>query len=158
MNRITIGLAGDGWAPATTARYYAERDGGDDYAFGSSPVEALTKLEARQNDVAQNFDRDLADEIAFLALGAAEYIRGQSGIDFGKHGGYMGLIGEVIRHAPMLAAYWKRMAPTDFGGVWLYDVTERFGREWAEEVLHPSHDSPSQRLECIIEDELEKWR
>lgn len=43
-------------------------------------------------------------------------------------------------------------------GVWLHDVTERFGREWVAEILHPSHDSPSQRLECIIEDELEKWR
>jgi len=101
-------------------------------------------------------DKDLADEIAFLALGAAEHIRENGPFDLRKHEGYMGLIDKVISHAPILAERWQRVG-ADFEGVWLYDVTERFGREWAETLLNEVDEEPKQRLDYIIDDEMEKW-
>ena len=102
------------------------------------------------------FNRDLADEIAYLALGAAEYIRENGPFDLRKHEGHMGFISKVISHAPMLAERWRQVG-SDFEGVWLYDVTERFGREWAETLLDEVDEEPKQRLDYIINDEMEKW-
>ncbi|MBZ0222036.1 MAG: hypothetical protein K8F35_03315 [Dokdonella sp.] len=157
MKNITIGRAGSDWAPAAAARYYAQRGDGEEYAFGPTPAEALARLQAREAAGVANFDKSLAEEVAFLALGAANVLRDQPSVKLDAFGGYMGFIGEVIRHAPLLAAYWKRMGDDGFDGVWLYDVTERFGREWAEGLIAGSTQCPTAHLECIIRDELEKW-
>lgn len=157
MNEITIGRLGPDWKPSSVARYYAERGNDGDYAFGSTPVEALVRLEAREAAAKSKFDGDLAEEIAFLALGADEFLKEHRSTNLGSCGGYMGFIAEVIRHAPMLAEYSKHAVEDGFGGVWLYDVTQRFGREWAREVSAGSDESPEGRLECIIADEMEKW-
>ncbi len=158
MKNITIGLAGPNWKLAATARYYAERGDGEEYAFGTTPIEALAKLEKREATVNSKFDQDLAEEVAFLALGAADFLKDHRGTDLDAHGGYVGFIGEVIRHAPMLADRWHRLDGSDFCGVWLYDVTERFGREWAEGLFSGTDENPAERLDCIIEDEMGKWQ
>ncbi|MCX7562250.1 hypothetical protein OS176_01625 [Xanthomonadaceae bacterium XH05] len=157
MKNITIGLVGPDWEPRAATRYYAERSGSGEYAFGSTPAEALAQLEAREAAIATGFDEGLAEEIAFLALGVADFLSGRRDAGINAHGDYMRIIGEVIRQAPLLVEYWKRVEVNGFGGVWLYDVTRRFGQEWAEEVLAGSNQSPAERLECIIEDEIEKW-
>lgn len=157
MKSITIGLVGTDWKVAARARYYAERGNGKDLAFGMTPTEALARLEQREAATNSNPRQESADEVAFLALGAADALRDHRNADLRKFGGYMGLISEVISCAPLLAKRWSQMQTGEFGGVWLYDVTERFGREWAEEILNGTEENPSDRLECIIADEMEKW-
>ncbi|CAM5319243.1 hypothetical protein [Rhodanobacter lindaniclasticus] len=158
MKDITIELAGPDWRTAAKARYYAGRGRGEEYAFGSTPVEALTKLEEREVSPPPKFDVTPAEEIAFLALGAEDFLKEHRGACLDSYDGYMGLIGEVIRHAPMLSDRWARVNPEEFGGVWLYDVTERFGREWAEELFHRTGVSPASQLKSIIEDEMVRWQ
>jgi len=157
MKNITIGLVGPDWSPAAAAHYYAERGSGEEYAFGPTPAEALARLEAREAAIIPKFDKVLAEEVAFLALGAADFLDDHRNVNLDAWGGYMGFIGEVTRHAPMLAEYWERMGADGYSGVWLYDVTERFGREWAEELFAGSDESPAEGLELIIDDEMEKW-
>lgn len=157
MSNITIGLTGTDWRVAATARYYAERGNGKEFAFGMTPAQALARLEERETLANPRFDQNLVEEIAFLALGAAEFLREHRSSNLDKFNGYMGLIGEVTRCAPLLARRWSQMEVGEFDGVWLYDVTERFGREWAEELLADTKESPSERLECIIANEMEKW-
>lgn len=158
MKDITIGRVSPDWRTAAKARYYAERGRGEEYAFGSTPAEALTKLEEREASSPPKFDETLAEEIAFLALGAADTLKEHRGESLDAYDGYMGFIGEVIRHAPLLSERWRRLDAEEFGGVWLYDVTERFGREWAEELLNGMSVSPEDQLEYIIVDEMEKWQ
>jgi len=158
MKNITIGLTGPNWQAAAKARFYAERGDGDEYAFGTTPADALAKLEKREAAACHTLDESLAEEIAFLALGAADALKEHRGESLDAYDGYMGFIGEIIRHAPLLSERWRRMDVEEFGGVWLYDVTERFGREWAEELLNGTGISPAEQLESIIEDEMEKWR
>jgi hypothetical protein len=122
-----------------------------------TPSEALTRLEEREASANPKFQQDWAEEIAFLALGTANHLREHPEADLRKFGGYMGLISEVIRCAPLLLNRWSELETGEFGGVWLYDVTERFGREWAEELLSGKMESPIDRLEYIIADEIEKW-
>lgn len=157
MKNITIGTVDSNWKPVATARYYAERGDGEEYAIGATPAEALARLEAREATASAKFDEDLAEEIAFLALGAADFLAEHPGTSLGAYDGYMGFIGQVIRHAPMLAERWRRMDEGEFDGVWLYDVTERFGREWAEEMIAGTDETPADRLEYIIDDEMAKW-
>lgn len=157
MNSITIDLISADWKVAASARYYAERGNGEEFAFGMTPSEALARLEEREASANRKFQQDRAEEIAFLALGAANHLRQHPEANLSKFGGYMGLISEVIRCAPLLLSRWSEMEAGEFGGVWLYDVTERFGREWAEELLSGTTESPSDRLEYIIADEMEKW-
>ena len=155
MNKITIGRIDD-WKPTASASYYAQRGEGDEYAFGKTTAEALANLEKREAAVAQNFDIGLAEEIAFIALGAAEFLRDHKGRDLCDFGGYMGFISEVIQHAPVLTARWQELRD-EFSGVWLYDVTERFGREWAEALLNGNTEKPMEFLEYVITDEMSKW-
>lgn len=157
MKNITIGQVGAAWSVASSARYYAERGDGEDYAFGATTAEALANLTQRETAKAAKFDENMCEEVAFLALGAAEHFRERRDTDLTRFGGYMGLITEVIRHAPLLERRWGQMGDGEFDGVWLYDVTERFGREWAESLLDGRAESPEDRLECIIADELNKW-
>lgn len=157
MKNITIGQVGAEWSVASSGRYYAQRGEGEDYAFGATPAEALASLTQREAAKVAKFDEDLCEEVAFLALGAAEYLRGRKDARLDKFGGYMGLITEVIRCAPLLELRWGQMDIGEFDGVWLYDVTERFGREWAEALLDGCTESPEERLECIIADEMDKW-
>lgn len=154
MKSITIGLAGPDWRTAANARYYAERGSGEEYAFGATPIDALIRLEKREAATAQKFDETLAEEIAFLALGAENFLKDHRGASLDSYGGYLGFIGEVIRHAPMLSERWRRIEIDEFDGVWLYDVTEKFGREWAEELFNKTGASPQALLESIIEDEM----
>lgn len=158
MKNITIGPVGPNWRAAASAHYYAERGDGEEYAFGTTPADALAKLEKRETATSAKFDESLAEEIAFLALGAADVLKEHRGESLDAYDGYMGFIGEVIRHAPMLSERWRRMDAEEFSGVWLYDVTERFGREWAEELLNGTGLNPEEQLECIIVDEVEKWQ
>jgi hypothetical protein len=158
MKHITIGPAGPNWRAAAKARYYAERGDGEEYAFGTTPAAALAKLEQREAIARREIDESLAEEIAFLALGAADALKEHRGISLDAYNGYMGFIGEVIRHASLLSERWRRMDVEEFSGVWLYDVTERFGREWAEELLTGTGVSPEEQLESIIIDEMEKWQ
>lgn len=157
MKNITIGLVGPTWRPKKAATYYAERGEGGDYAFGETPFEALTKLESREARSRQCVSQETDEEIAFLALGAADFLKGHKDAELYAFNGYMGFIGEVICHAPMLASRWRKMDGA-FGGVWLYDITERFGREWAEIIFSGEADDPEVLLDSIIEDEMEKWR
>ena len=142
---------------ASSAHFYAERGDGEDYAFGPTPAEALANLTRREAAKVAKFDEDLCEEVAFLALGAAEHLREQQDADLSRFGGYMGLIAEVIRCAPLLERRWRQMNVGEFDGVWLYDVTERFGREWAESLLENCTESPEDHLEYIIADEMGKW-
>ena len=131
MKNITIGPTGPHCRVVAQARYYAERGEGEEYAFGTTPADALAKLEKREATADCQFDESLAEEIAFLALGAADVLKERRGESLDEYGGYMGFIGEVIRHAPLLSERWRRMNAEEFSGVWFYDVTERLGREWA---------------------------
>ncbi|TAM32730.1 MAG: hypothetical protein EPN68_02525 [Rhodanobacter sp.] len=158
MKSITIGLTSPTWRPAAKARYYAERGDGEEYAFGATPAEALARLEKREAGVTPKVDKTLAEEIAFLALGAENFLKEHSDARLDLYDGYQGFIGEVIRHAPMLSERWRRMETDEFGGAWLYDVTERFGREWAEELFNQTGTSPASQLESIIKDEMDKWQ
>ncbi len=155
MNKITIGQTDD-WKPTASASYYAQRGEGGEYAFGKTTAEALANLEKREAAVAQKFDIGLAEEIAFIALGAAECLRDHKGRDLCDFGGYMGFISDVIQHAPVLTARWQELRD-EFSGVWLYDVTERFGREWAEALLNGNTEKPMEFLEYVITDEMSKW-
>lgn len=157
MNNITIGLAGPAWRPKKGATYYAERGEGGDYAFGETPVEALTKLESREAAVFRSSSQGTDEEVAFLALGAADFLKDHKDAELYAFNGYMGFISEVIRHAPMLVSRRRTMSDA-FGGVWLYDITERFGREWAEIIFSGGTGDPEARLDSIIEDEMEQWR
>lgn len=157
MDNITIGVVGPNWRPVEVSRFYAQRVGSGEYAFGATPADALRQLELRESAVDLRFDEDLAAEIAFLTLGAAAFLRGFDGINLDVFGGYMGFVGEITRHAPMLVEQWKTAESAGFDGVWLYDVTERFGREWAEAVFTRVSENPVDRLQCIIDDEMKKW-
>jgi hypothetical protein len=157
MKTITIGQVGAEWKVSAAAHYYAERGDGEEYAFGATPAEALANLTQRETARLAKYDENLAEEVAFLALGAAGYLRENRDANLDKVEGYMGLISEVIRCAPLLERRWAQMDAGEFGGVWLYDVTERFGREWAESLLDDGGESPEERLECIIADEMNKW-
>lgn len=154
MKNITIGSTGPSWRAAAKARFYAERGEGEEYAFGTTPADALAKLEMREAAAFFKFDESLAEEIAFLALGAADTLKEHHGESLDAYNGYMGFIGKIICHAPLLSERWRRMGVEEFGGVWLYDVTERFGREWAEELLNGADVCPAELLEHIIEDEM----
>ncbi|MGB4857926.1 MAG: hypothetical protein WBP11_01225 [Dokdonella sp.] len=158
MKNITIGPVDPNWKVAATAHYFAERGGGEEYAFGGTPAEALDNLEKREAAVTREFDEGSAEEVAFLALGAADFFRENPSINLDSYDGYIGFIGEVTRHAPMLSKRWQQMRCGEFGGVWLYDVTQRFGREWAEELINATGVSAAEQLDYIIEDEMEKWR
>lgn len=157
MKNITIGPLQRDWRVAATARYYAERGKGEDYAFGSTPADALAKLEQREAIRALKFDENQAEDIAFLAIGAANFLRTNQGVDLDWCDGYLGFIGLVVRHAPMLERRWRQMEAGSFGGVWPYDVTERFGYEWAEALLQGDDEPPEVLLESIIADEMERW-
>lgn len=156
MKSITIGRTGPNWRTAARARYYAERGDGEEYAFGTTPAEALARLEKREATITSKINQTLAEEIAFLALGAEDFLKEHRGAPLDSYDGYLGFIGEVICHAPMLSERWHRMEAAEFGGVWLYDVTERFGREWAEELFNKTGKSPARQLESILEDEMDK--
>lgn len=158
MTNITIGATGPDWRVAAKARYYAQRGDGEEYAFGTTPADALAKLETREAASRDAFDASLAEEIAFLALGAADALKAHRGESLDAYDGYMGFIGEVIRHAPLLSKRWRRMDAESFGGAWLYDVTERFGHVWAEELLRRTGASPADKLEAIVEEVLREWR
>jgi len=56
----------------------------------------------------------------------------------------------------MLSERWQRMEADEFGGDWFYDITERFCREWAEELFNKTGVSLESQLESIIDDEMEK--
>lgn len=157
MKNITIGVTEANRKLALSTRYYAERGDGDQCGFGMTPADALASLEKRERASHLKFDDDLSEEIAFLALGAGEYLRDVcSRTDLSSFGGYMGFISEVVRCAPLLLERWRHMTD-EFGGVWLYDVTERFGREWAQVLLESKVEKPEDFLECIIADEMQKW-
>jgi hypothetical protein len=150
MKNITIGLADSSWRTAAAACYYAERGDGEEYAFGATPVDALTKLEKREAAVSHKFDESLAEEVAFLALGAANVLQQHQGESLDSFGGYLGFMNDVIHHAPLLTERWKRMNADQFSGVWPYDVTEEFGRLLAEEMFNHTGATPSDLLESII--------
>ncbi len=157
MKNVTIGDTLANREAATLARYYAIREGETEYSYGASPADALANLEKRDNLAQLKLADDLSEEIAFLALGAGEHLREVSSPrDLDKFGGYMGVISEVVRCAPLLAKRSRQM-PDDFCGVWLYDITERFGREWSEALLEGNPSSPEEFLEYVIADELNKW-
>ena len=148
MKNITIGTVGSDWRAAASARFYAGRGDGGEYAFGATPVEALEKLEKREAITANG----LAEEIAFLALGAADAIREHRSESLDAFNGQLGLISEVIRLAPMVSERWRQIDLEQLSGVWLYDVTERFGRVWAENLLKNTGAAPAALLESIIAD------
>lgn len=157
MKNIVIGLTRPSWEVASSGRYYAQR-GGADYAFGSTPAEALEQLECREKETGFAHADDIADEIAFLALGAAEALRNRCGANLDAYGGHMGFIAEVTRHARMIEDRWNQLPTGEFEGVWLYDVAERFGHEWAEMLLDNAYENPADFLEYIVRDEMEKWQ
>lgn len=156
MTRITIGLTSADWEVAAAARYYAERGNGEEFGFGMTPSQALARLEERERLAYPEPSEGYAEEVAFLALGAANLLREWQNADLSQFGGYMGFIGEVIRCAPVLWKRWTQIDAVAFPGVWLYDVTERFGHEWAGVLLTGAKKNPSERLESIISDELKK--
>jgi len=156
MRNITIGLAGPDWHAAANARYYAERGDGEEYAFGATPADALAKLERRETAASATFDESLVEEVAFLVVGAVDFLNEHRGASLDTYDGYMGFIGQITRHAPMLAERWSRVNTEEFSAVWLYDVTERFGREWAEELFNGTDKNPASLLDSIIGDEMGK--
>lgn len=158
MKNITIGLAGPDWRAAAAARYYAERGDGEEYAFGTTPTEALAKLEARESAIAHRFNESLAEEVAFLALGAADVLEKHRGESLDSFDGYLGFMGDVVRHAPLLIERWKQIDTEEFSGVWPYDVTEEFGRALAEEMLNNTGARPTDLLESIINEAFENWQ
>jgi hypothetical protein len=157
MKNITIGLVGPDWKPAESALYYASRGDGEEYAFGVTPSEALSNLEKREASVLKSIEEDVFDDIAFLALGAASYLRKNNlDTDLSFIGGYMGLIRKVISYAPLLAQRWNKIGADGFDGVWLYDVTRRFGHDLAEAFLAKNDADPASILNLIISYELKK--
>lgn len=158
MKNVTIGDTQANWQAARLARYYAVRCDETEYSFGATPADALANLEKRDRTLQLAPDGELSEEIAFLALGAGEYLRRvYSPRDLDKFGGYMGIINEVVRCAPLLAARSRQLAG-DFDGVWLYDVTERFGRQWTEALLAGGSVRPEAVLEYVIADEMGKGK
>lgn len=158
MEKITIGLLDRDWCQLNSAIYYAQRGEVAEFGFGRTTSEALGNLESREAALQPKFDLELAEEAAFLALGAASYLHEeQKGRSLDAYGGYLGFISEVVSLVPILIHRWRRFPEGEFSGVWLYDVTERFGREWAQALLEGDVESPQDVLEYIISDELQKW-
>ena len=157
MKYFTIGLIGDERKLIASSRYFAQRGDGDEYAFGMTTTEALENLEKRESALAKEFDVALAEEIAFLALGVAECLRDQEERNLCRFCGHMGFISEVISQAPVLLQRWHQVPDGEFSGVWIYDITERFGREWAKALLDGEVGESTEFLERIIADEAEKW-
>lgn len=153
MVGITMGEMGERGCPSRHSPFFAMRGAGQDYAFGKTPTQALARLEAREAALANQATIGMAQECAFLAMGAAEQLRASGVSDLDEFGGQIGFLTEVIRHAPLLAKSWTQVKD-EFPGVWLYDVTERFGREWAGILLTDSDESAEERLRKIIEDEM----
>lgn len=154
METITIGRVSSAWKPLANALYYAQRGEGEEYAFGRTAAEALASLEKREAEGLVQFDRTYCEEVAFLALGAADSFREVDPPDLDRFGGYMGYIADVIRHAPMLMDRWQKVGPEGFGGTWLYEVTERFGREWGSVLLSEEDRRPADLLDQIIKEAL----
>ena len=117
-------------------------------------TEALANLEKREAASLPQFDRTFCEEVAFLALGAADSFREANPPDLEKFGGYTGFIADVIRHAPLLMDRWQKIGPEGFGGMWLYEVTERFGRDWANIILTDEDMRPADLLDHIIKEAL----
>ena len=155
MTKIAIKCI-ESWMVTHRYRYCAERGNGEEPAFGETPRQALERLEAREASSVGSCEMDLAAEVAFLTLGAYEAAKDQRRVDLSIHDGYMGFIENVICHAPMLARRWRAIERKGFDGVWLYDVTARFGQEWAKVLLRRSSESPEEILELIIDGEQGK--
>jgi len=128
MKNITIGHVDPNWRAAAKARYYAERGDGEEYAFGTTPADALAKLEKREAAAHCKFDESLAEEIAFLALGAADVLKNHRGESLDAYDGYMGFIGEVIRHAPPAI---RTLAPCECGGIRRRLAIRRHRKVWS---------------------------
>lgn len=154
MKNITIGLLRKESKLIAAQHYYAERGEGDEYAFGRTPAEALARLEQRETALIPKFDRNLAETITFLALGAADFLREEQGVNLNRHGGYMGFLNDVVCVAPLLEQRWSQMDSSEFPGVWLYDVVERFGYEWAKVVFEEDDKYPEILLDQIIATEM----
>lgn len=157
MKNITIGHIHSSWKSASSAHYYAERGDGDEYAFGKTPSDALLKLEQREAAIVAKFDKNMSEVVAFLAIGATEYLHQHRGTNLTAYGGYMGIINDVIQCAPLLERRWALMEVDEFNDVWLYDVVEWFGQKWTEALLHGEEEKPDVLLEEIIAAESEKW-
>ncbi len=155
MTRITIGRMDQDWENTDGTSYYARRGAGEEYGFGATPAEALAHLEAREATTSSRHHHNLDQEVAFLAIGAAGYLQDHPDARLDQHDGYLGLISEVISYAPMLSDAWEKIRPEDFPSVWLYDVTERFGRGWAENLLSSGNISASSLLQSIIKEALD---
>ena len=153
MDRITIGLIDHDWQTIAGNTFFAKRGAAGEFGFGKSAAEALKSLEDREALRSPTFDVTLAEEIAFLALGAADYLRHLREVDLYRHGGYMGLIAEIVSHAPMVLDRWNRISHGEFPGVWLYDVTERFGYELARLLLKGEQGNPADLLERLVIEE-----
>lgn len=111
----------------------------------------MKKLNADKNSELQN-------EIAFLAIGVNDYWQAQDGVDLSRVGGFIGLLQQVIVHAPLLVKRWSQISPTDFDGVWLYDVTRSFGYVLAGAILSKIPDSPADILESIVMDKIKNHK
>ena len=151
MKNITIGRVDAEWRAPASPRYYAQRGDGEEYGFGATAAEALASLERREAAM-QRSGSGACEEAAFLALGASNHLREAGPVDLLRFDGYLGLVTEVARHAPLLSQRWKGIGPEGFSGVWLYDVTERFGREWARTMIEGDEMRPEDLLDSIIDD------
>lgn len=150
MSRITIDRLDGERKPTSTATYYAKMGAGKACGVGPSPSEALADLEARKAKAL--FEPGLAEEIAFLALGAASVFPAHCNANPDSDVGFLRLIDEVIQNAPLLDDAWHRVGGESFPGVWLYDITERFGQEWAKALLTGSEIRAPALLQLIIDD------
>lgn len=158
MEKITIGLIDANWEHLQSNLHYATRGKATEFGFGPTATEALADLERREAPLQPKFDLGLAEEAAFLAIGAAVYLQeDKRDRSLDKYGGYCGLISEIISHAPALMNRLTQFSEGEFPGVWLYDVTERFGYEWAKALLEGDEIEPEELLEQIVSDELSKW-
>lgn len=86
-------------------------------------------------------DKNPADplSIAYMAIGAYSTLVACEEKE-GKHpdldqwGGQLGFIGEVIRHVDVIERIYAER-PDDYGGVFVYDVAEPFGKYIADMLL-----------------------
>lgn len=153
MNEIKIGLIDENFSQSRSYLYYAQRGNSENYALGITPANALKNLENSERCLTEKYEEGLLDEVAFLALGAHAVVqesRAEEGLEI--FGGHSGFIKKVTIHAPLLHRRWGELKNESFDGVWLYEVTERFGREFARALLAGNDKSPTEVLDSILND------
>ena len=94
-------------------------------------------------------------DIAYMGIGAATALAELDGRLHDAlceaHGGQLGVVGEIVKHAQLLADVYAEQ-DGQFPGVWYYDVAEPFGSRFVEALAAGQDVDPAALVRKIVEE------